>query len=166
VTKARRQTPATYAADCLIDATDGEVLAAAFPGLRYVWLRRDDKLRQAISWWRAAATGQYALAAGQQPAKPPAFDRDAISGLVQYAQDCETGWRDWFSANSVQPLQIEYEDLTRDLNHTVRGIAEYLDITLPPGLEPARPRLQRQADDHTERLAALFSGHDDMPSPA
>jgi LPS sulfotransferase NodH len=56
--------------DVAADAADSEVLAAAFPGLRYVWLRRQDKLRQAISWWRAAETGQYALAPGQVAAEP------------------------------------------------------------------------------------------------
>lgn len=44
-------------------------LAAAFPGLRYVWLRREDKVRQAISWWRADMTGQWALVPG-----PPAHN--------------------------------------------------------------------------------------------
>ena len=34
--------------DVAPDAADPDVLAAAFPGWRYVWLRREDKLRQAI----------------------------------------------------------------------------------------------------------------------
>lgn len=141
------------------DAADCEVLPEAFPGLRYVWLRRQDKLGQAISWWRAAATGQYALVAGQAPAEPPAFDRDAIGRLAQYAQACETGWRDWFGANSIGPFEIVYEDLAADLDHVVRDVADFLEVALPPGLERIRPRLQRQADHHTHRLAALFRQH-------
>ena len=50
------------------DAPDPDVLGAAFPELRYVWLRREDTLRQGISWRRAAATGQFALVDGQTAA--------------------------------------------------------------------------------------------------
>jgi LPS sulfotransferase NodH len=82
-------------------AADPVVLAAAFPELRCVWLRRGDKSRQATSWWRAAATGQYALADGEQPAPPPPFDRDAIARLVRYAEECEAGWRDCFTDHAI-----------------------------------------------------------------
>ena len=139
-------------------ASDPEVLAAAFPGLRYVWLRRDDKLRQAISWWRADATGQYALAGGEQPAPPPPFDPDAIGRLLRYAEACEAGWRGWFTAHSIAPFEIVYEDMTGDLATIVGELAAYLDVVLPPGLAPVCPRLRRQADVHTEHLVELFTG--------
>jgi LPS sulfotransferase NodH len=141
------------------DAADPEVLGAAFPGLAYVWLRREDKLRQAISWWRAAATGQYGLAAGEVPAEPPAFDRDAIGRLLQYAQGCEAGWRDWFAAHSIRPLEIVYEDLIEDVDRAARNVAGFLHVPLSAGLEQVRPRGRRQADHHTERLVALFNRH-------
>jgi LPS sulfotransferase NodH len=135
-----------------------DVLAAAFPGLRYVWLRRDDKLRQAISWWRASVTGQYALAEGEQPVPPPLFDHGAIDRLLRYAEQCEAGWQDWFAAHAITPFEIVYEDMTHDLDATVREVAAFLGVALPGGLTPARPRLRRQADQHTERLVDLFTG--------
>ena len=140
------------------DTADPDVLAAAFPGVRYVWLRRDDKLRQAISHWRAAATGQYALTDGQQPAPPPPFDQDAIDRLVQWHEECEAGWRRWFAAHSIAPLEIVYEDMTRRLTTVVRDIAAFLGVALPPGLGPVHPRMRRQADHHTERLVERFRG--------
>jgi len=126
-------------------ASDRAVLETAFPGLRYVWLRREDKLRQAISWWRADVTGQWARMPATVPAAPPAFDREAIAGLVRYAEACEDGWRSWFAANSVDPLEITYEDMAEDLDKAVRDIAAFLDVTLPPDLGPIRPQMQRQA---------------------
>lgn len=139
------------------DTADPQVLAAAFPGLRYVWLRRENKLRQAISWWRAAETGQYGLAPGQVAAEPPQFDRDAIGRLLGYAQACETGWRDWFATHSIKPMEIVYENLTEDVDQAARDVAEFLQVPLPPRLRPIRPRMQRQADHHTERLIELFN---------
>ncbi len=140
-------------------AADPVVLAAAFPGLRYVWLRRQDKLRQAISWWRAAATGQYALERGQAAAEPPEFDRDGIGRLLWLARASEAGWRDWFAAHSIRPLEIVYEDLIEDVDRAARSVAGFLDVPLPPGLEQVRPRLRRQADHHTERLVRLLNQH-------
>jgi|SRR5215469_1793533 len=138
-------------------AADSDVLAAAFPGLQYVWLRREDKLRQAISLWRAGATGQYALADGEQPAPPPPFDRDAIDRLVQWVAQGEAGWRGWFADHSITPFEIVYEDMTPRLTTVVRDLAAFLGVALPPpGPGPVRPRLRRQADDHTERLVDRF----------
>lgn len=145
--------------DMAADAPDPEVLAAAFPALGYVWLRREDKLRQAISWWRAAVTGQYGLAPGEVPADPPPFDRDAIGRLLGYAQACEAGWRDWFAAHSITPMEIVYEDLIEDVGQAARLAAGFLHVPLPSGLVQVRPRGQRQADHHTERLVERFNRH-------
>lgn len=141
-----------------LGAADPGVLAAAFPELSYVWLRRGDKLRQAISWWRADATGQYALADGEQAAPPPPFDRDAIARLLRYAEECEAGWGDWFTAHSIAPFEIVYENMACELATTVRELAAFLGVALPPGHAPVSPQLRRQADEHTERLAELFTG--------
>ncbi len=142
------------------DVTDRAVLEAAFPGLRYVWLRRQDKVRQAISWCRADVTDQYGLPAGAAPPLPPAFDRGAIAGLVRYAEAGEAGWRDWFAAHSLEPFEIAYEDLVTDLDAAVRAIAGFLDVPLPPGLGHIRPRGHRQADHHTDRFVRMFNRHD------
>jgi LPS sulfotransferase NodH len=115
--------------------TDRAVLEAACPGLRYVWLRRQGKVRQAVSWWRADMTGEYARPAGASPSPPPAFDGAAIAGLVRYAEVGEAGWRNWFAAHAIKPFQI--------LDKAVRDVAGFLDVTLPPGLT-ARASCVRQ----------------------
>jgi LPS sulfotransferase NodH len=35
-----------------------EFMGSTFPNAQFVWLRREDKVRQGISWWRAVATNQ------------------------------------------------------------------------------------------------------------
>jgi hypothetical protein len=99
------------------------------------------------------------LAAG-----PPAFDRDAIGRLLRYAQACEAGWRDWFAAHSIRPVEIVYKDLIEDVDRAARTVAGFLGVTWPAGLAPVRPRTRRQAGHHTGRLTALFGRHD-KPEP-
>jgi LPS sulfotransferase NodH len=90
---------------------------------------------------------------------PPAFDGAAIADLVRCAEACEAGWRDWGGAHAIKPFQTTYEDLTRNLDKAVRDVAGFFDVTLPPGLGRIHPRLQRQADHHTERFVRLFNSH-------
>ena len=35
-----------------------QFMRTTFPDPQFVWLRREDKVRQGISWWRAAVTDQ------------------------------------------------------------------------------------------------------------
>ena len=41
-----------------------ELLARAFPGLRYVQITREDKVRQAVSLWKAVQTQAWQREAG------------------------------------------------------------------------------------------------------
>jgi hypothetical protein len=106
---------------------------------------------------RAGASGQYALADGEQPAPPPPFDRDAIGRLVRFAGQCEDGWRGWFAAHSIVPFEIVHEDMAAGLTEVVHELAAFLGVALPPGLGPIRPRLRRQADHCTDRLIERFN---------
>ena len=67
-------------------------MRTTFPNAQFVWLRREDKVRQGISWWRAAVTNQWALRPDEQAEQPPP-DVEQMVQLVQFAQRCEDGWR-------------------------------------------------------------------------
>jgi hypothetical protein len=42
------------------------------------------------------------------------------------------------------------------LDEVVRDLTVLLDVAVPPGLSQIRPRLLRQADQHTDRFVQLF----------
>jgi LPS sulfotransferase NodH len=65
-------------------------MRTTFPDPQFVWLRRADKMRQGISWWRAAVTDQWGLRPGQE-AEQPLLDVEQMVRLVQFAQRCEDG---------------------------------------------------------------------------
>jgi LPS sulfotransferase NodH len=74
-------------------------MRATFPDAQFVWLRRQDKVRQGISWWRGAVTDQWAQRLGQEPVRPLP-DVEQMVQLVRFAQRCEDGWRQWFATAS------------------------------------------------------------------
>lgn len=131
-----------------------EFMRTAFPNAQFIWLRRADKVRQGISWWRADATGEWALRPDQE-AQQPAVDVRQIVRLVRFAQWCEDGWRQWFASTGIQPYEVEYEDLSRDRLAVANGVLEFL--RLPPldvdSLPPVR--YHKQADNLTERYVHL-----------
>lgn len=131
-----------------------EFMRKAFPNAQFIWLRRADKVRQGISWWRADETGEWALRP-DQVARQPVADVRQIVRLVRFAQRCEDGWRQWFASTGIQPYEVEYEDLSRDRLAVANGVLEYL--RLPPldvnSLPPVR--YHKQADNLTERYVDL-----------
>jgi trehalose 2-sulfotransferase len=131
-----------------------EFMRMAFGDPRFVWLRRLDKVRQGISWWRAFATDQWALRPDQE-AEGPVADVELILRLVRLAEQCEAGWRQWFASTGIQPCEVTYEDLSRDRLAVANDVLGFLH--LPPldagSLPPVRYR--QQADSLTDRYVDL-----------
>jgi LPS sulfotransferase NodH len=132
-----------------------EFMRATFPRAAFVWLRREDKVRQGISWWRAAETGQWALRPGQQAGQPPP-DVEQIVRLVRFAEQCEDGWRHWFASTGIVPCEVSYEDLARDRLAAANKVLGFLRLPQldADSLPPVRYRMQ--ADRLTDRYVDLI----------
>jgi LPS sulfotransferase NodH len=139
-------------------SSDADLLAARFPGLSYLWLRRGDFVRQGVSWWAAAATGQYALIDDERRAPLPNPDYDEIANLARLAEESDQAWQDWFAAQKVVPLEVRYETMVGDLDATVLQVLAFLGVEPPEPPLVIIPRLRRQADDATERIVESFLG--------
>jgi LPS sulfotransferase NodH len=131
------------------------VLDRWFPDLHYVWLRRKDRLRQAISYARSLQTNIW-WDADTEPVpnakpKPEAleFDFDLITQSVARLVEEEDMWRRYFDANGIDPLVLYYEDLVIDPDSSVRSVFELLKVQLPSGLPARRPSFRPQADGTT-----------------
>ncbi|HEY9290410.1 MAG TPA: Stf0 family sulfotransferase [Microlunatus sp.] len=123
---------------------DLDRLRRAFgPELRFVQLRRQDRLGQAVSWARAEQTAYWQQ--GNVAQAEPRFDADQIDELLQTIEEHNAAWRQWFAAAGVQPLMISYEDLIADPDGTIRGLLDQLGIDAGPGIVITAPD-RRQAD--------------------
>ena len=131
-----------------------EFMRTAFPNAQFVWLRRADKVRQGISWWRADVTNQWGLRADKE-AEQPALDVERAVRLVQFAQWCEDGWRQWFASTGIRPHEVLYEDLCRDRLAVTNGVLEFLRLPQLDAGDLPPVRYRRQADSLTDRYADL-----------
>ena len=108
-----------------------------FPGLKCVFLTRRNKVRQAVSWWKAVQSNQWGLRNGEEKAPDQNLNYvfDAIDSLVQQAVLREAGWQAFFKAIAINPLTISYEDLVTQRSETIRQVLDHLgqaEVPIPP----------------------------------
>ncbi|HET6251271.1 MAG TPA: DUF6065 family protein [Tepidisphaeraceae bacterium] len=137
-------------------------LSAVFSQLQYIWLRRRDTARQAISYHRACQTDVWWQIEGEaNPMRPgttaePVFDAQAITRLERELVQNDLSWQKFFENNGIAPLTLFYEDLADDYVGVLADVLKWLGqedvdlVSIPP------PRLKKQADAQTEEWLARY----------
>ena len=134
---------------------DGSLLNAAFPELQYVFVSRSDKVRQAVSLWRALQTWVWRKAEGHADDEPlpeqrAVYSFDAIDHLLDQLRRHEDAWRGFFFRIGRRPLTVLYEEVAGDLDATVERILRELGLERPPVSAPAAEPMRRQSDELSE----------------
>jgi trehalose 2-sulfotransferase len=130
-------------------------LADFFPAPTLVFLSRRDEIRQAVSLYVAGVTGawrQYERI-GSGKKELPLYDFDAIVRLLAKIQNHKANWINFFRANQLRYYAIDYEDMEQDYEGTLR---EFFTAIGRPDASIVPPRLQKQADSHSEDLVGKF----------
>jgi LPS sulfotransferase NodH len=146
--------------------SDLELLRLMFPDLRYIFLTRKDKIRQAISYDRAIRSGVWwslrpgALGNGETPAPAPVvvppFDFAQLDLWVTRLTEFDSRWRRHFKRVGTEPFEVAYEDLVLSYESTVFSILRYLDLPISASVKIAPPRLRQQADQVTEEWVRRY----------
>ena len=125
-----------------------DLAPSVFRGLRYLSVTRRDKVRQAVSLWRALQT--WSWSSDQSPgdgADHLVYSHAAIAHLIHDIEAHEFEWRAYFRECEVEPLTIVYEDFVGRYEKTVREILHYLEVPEAGTVAITEPRRGRQADD-------------------
>jgi LPS sulfotransferase NodH len=138
--------------------TGAELLEALFEGPRYVWMRRRDKVRQAISLWRALQTRTWRLehpnAGDARPVLRYSFD--GIEHLRRRLSVDDEAWGRFFDGNGLDCLELFYEeDVEPDPADAVARVLAFVGVPPPPGWTPAA-RMVRQADGLSDEWWAAY----------
>ena len=137
-----------------------EVLHEVFPRLRVLHLTRRDRVRQAVSWARAAQDGVWlvmddAEAAAARPAAT--YQHELIANLQRLIEEGEQQWLDLYAELGVVPHVICYEDLVDEdtFEATVRGALRHLGVDADVSEIPKK-RVRKQADEVNEEWARRY----------
>lgn len=135
-----------------------QLLDSVFANPKYIWLTRRDKVRQAVSWAKAAQTGIYHIRSGETvtPKQEPEFDFTFIDNLRRLVDEGETGWREFFAECRVEPLHIVYEDFVDAYESTVSRVLDYLNIPCPEDISHGERKLLRTTDQVNEEWVKRY----------
>jgi trehalose 2-sulfotransferase len=129
-------------------------VAELFSNPRYMLISRRDKVRQAVSYWRALQTEEW----NSLEARPGAFQGDysfeRIASLRRYIEQCERAWRDFFTLSGIRPYRVVYEDFVVSYREATARVLAYLG--LPSPVPPLRPRIKKQADSLSDAWVERF----------
>jgi LPS sulfotransferase NodH len=135
-----------------------KMLQAIFPDLHYIWIKRCDTVRQAVSHAKAMQTNLWVVRGeNQRPAThKPEFSFMQIDFLVQEIRAYDAAWQRFFTENSIQPLVIVYEDFVSRYEETVREALQHLGV---PGADLAEfvpVSMKKQADEQSEQWVQRY----------
>jgi LPS sulfotransferase NodH len=116
---------------------------------------RRDKVRQAVSLWKAIQTEAWRGDANPNEHRPE-YHQAALDHLVHMLADHDAHWESFFGRTGIKPLVIEYErDLQDGGEQATRRVLRHLDLSVPP--DWASPEtMSRQADEVSERWVAQY----------
>src|SRR5690242_5769404 len=130
----------------------------ALPNHRHIFMTRRNKIRLAVSWWKAIKTQEWHRRSGAPPKLVDlsnAYDFDAIHHLYDECSMREAGLQEFFSEGNIVPLTIVYEDFIDEYEKTVRKILEFLELDTI-SLNITSPSLVPTADDISEEWVQRF----------
>jgi LPS sulfotransferase NodH len=159
-----------------------ELLPAAFPDLTYVRVVRANKVRQAVSLWKAVQTLTWSEShngSDDQSAPYKSFLQEnrpgllfhyrAIEHLLHQVLAQEAFWDTFFEHIRVKPILVLYENFASDYALSTERLLERLGLELPPNAD-LEPPLRQQSDsindDWVKRYSELKLGTEFDLTPA
>jgi trehalose 2-sulfotransferase len=130
-----------------------ELVDSLFGEPRFVWVRRADTVRQAVSLWRAMQTQSW-RAENETATGEPRYSYAALRHLVELLSAHDAAWERFFAPAGTRVLSLAYEDVAADLGAAVRRTLEHI------GVEAAGhglPAMRRQADERSDAWAERYA---------
>ena len=121
------------------------------PDLRYLHLRRQDLLGQAISFAIATQTGHWVPWGRPDQAREPRYDAGLIARLLDRVVEWEGYWRRCFALTGVTPLELVYEEVAARPQAALAAIRQWLGLPAAPEAAPAPERRAAARVQRTQR---------------
>jgi LPS sulfotransferase NodH len=143
------------------DVRPCEVPACVLPNLRrFVWMRRRDTTRQAVSLWKALQTQQWRKDSDEDVSgQGLRFSFAAVDHLKLRIDEHNTAWQDYFEWCGVEPMEVVYEEFIKDYRGTMLCLLDGIGISVPRNFEVEEPKMRRQADELSEEWVHLYDEH-------
>jgi LPS sulfotransferase NodH len=152
-----------------------DLLLTVFPQVTFVRVIRANKLRQAVSLWKAVQTATWRenqanakATSVEDDGSPPyksfieehrpqlRFHFGAIDHLLNQILFEEASWDAFFEHTGIKPILVLYENFEADYETSTLHLLERLDLS-PPADFDFEPRMKRQSDGVNDDWAKRYS---------
>jgi LPS sulfotransferase NodH len=130
------------------DVTPRDILSAVFPNLNsFIWIRRRDTVRQAVSLWKALQTWEWKQDGDSNAEKPePRFSYPAVDHLKLRIDEHNAAWKKFFGSYGLRPIEIIYEDFVKDYEAATLRLLDQIGVPVPEVLTISPSKMKRQSD--------------------
>jgi trehalose 2-sulfotransferase len=134
------------------DVAPGDIPSAVFPSLgSFVWIRRRDTVRQAVSLWKALQTWEWKQDSDSKAEKPKLrFSYAAVDHLKLRIDEHNAAWKKFFSGYGIRPVEIVYEDFVKDYKAATLRLLDQIGVFVPENFTIATTNMKRQSDSLSE----------------
>ena len=143
------------------EGLDSAFLSDLFPNCKDIFLTRRNKVRQAVSWWKAIKDNVWHIQPKQRKEENGGafyeanYDFAALSHLFKEAMLRECAIQEFFMQHDIHPLTIVYEDMVSDFQGTIKRFIRYLNIAHDDFPIPQK-YFQKTADSASEQWVQRF----------
>jgi len=140
------------------DGTRSGIWANVLPNGRHIFMTRRNKVRLAVSWWKAIQSREWHRLHGVLPQYSELAARyvpEAIDHLFSESVMREAAMQDFFAQARISPLTIVYEDFVTNYAETVSQVLTWIGLD-PVAVTIAQPMYDRLADEVSEEWVQRF----------
>ena len=119
-----------------------------FPDMHYIFVKRRDHLRQAISLSKAVQTKQWSI--DDRSVDTPKYDPGDIRARILIIKQMEQNWEQFFQEWEIEPCIVICEDLANKYPDVIESIMTVLGINLTEKYEVIPSRLKKLSNAETE----------------
>ena len=119
--------------------------------IKWVRISRDNEVRQAISLVRAEQSNQWN--SNMSSINEPVYNEQEIVTALHTISSANKSWDQYFAEHKIDPLHLTYEQLTREMDSTVRRIMAHINTNIEN--VPA-PQTKRQSDGASAQWESQF----------
>ncbi len=134
----QKHNPAVWEHTPTDELLDGVVNAVGADTIRYVYVMRRDRLRQAVSAVRAKTGTRWYCPIEEAPVHVNIPFNEMVVGRVNWFManylKHDQMWNDYFAERDIYPFRLVYEDMTANDNAiraTIDRIGDYIGVKVP-----------------------------------
>jgi LPS sulfotransferase NodH len=137
-----------------------DVLATTLPRdrpRRIVYLRRRDRLAQAVSYARASLSGIWRKEQEAADSAPIAYSEEAIDAAERGIAFQESVWDRLLGDLRIVPLNLWHEDVLADPGVAAQQVADYLGVPLDPEAVVDVPAIHKQSEENRKEWLKRYA---------